>query len=112
MEITHIQKNVHTSPRKLRLVADMVRGLTPEKSLISLEFADKRAALPLSKAIKTSLANAKNQNLDVSKMKFKSLEINEGIRMKRMRPAGRSHRQPYQRKTSQIRIILVEKGDS
>lgn len=108
MDYLHIQKNIHTSPRKLRLVADMVRSMSPVKAVVALEFTHKSAALPLAKAIKTALANVKQKNSEASELVFKALEINEGLRMKRMRAAGRSHRQPYQRKTSQIRIILTD----
>lgn len=108
MEFIHIQKNIHTSPRKLRLVTDMVRGMSPDKAVVTLQFTQKSAALPLAKAIQTALANAKNTNPNLGGLIFKSLEVNEGLRMKRMRAAGRSHRQPYQRKTSQIRVILTD----
>lgn len=86
----------------------MVRKMSPEKAVVALEFTQKAAALPLAKAIKTAVANAKNKNPNIEELVFKALEVNEGLRMKRMRAAGRSHRQPYQRKTSQIRVILTD----
>jgi large subunit ribosomal protein L22 len=107
MNIVHIQKGINTSPRKLRLVADLVRNMKPSQALVTLQFTPKAAALPLSKAIKTVLANAKMQNLDSETMTFKALEINEGLRMRRMRAGGRSKRKPYTRKMSQIKITLT-----
>ena len=112
MEITHIQKNIHTSPRKMRLVADMVRKMSPMSALQVLDFTPKAAAKYLSKVIKTSVANAAMQNLDASVLVFKRLEVNEGYRMKRMRAAGRSRRRPYVRKTSQVMIVLSDQGDT
>jgi len=56
-EFVHIQKNLGHSPRKMRLVADMVRKLSPEAALKVLQFTNKAAAIDLSKAIKTALAN-------------------------------------------------------
>ena len=59
MEATHIQKYIHTSPRKLRFVADMVRGINPLRALDILKFTHKSAASDLGKAVKTALGNAK-----------------------------------------------------
>jgi large subunit ribosomal protein L22 len=106
MEILSIQKNIHTSSRKLRLVADMVRKMKPEQSLTVLRFADQAAADPLSKAIKTALANAKEQGLNGSEMVFKSLEINGATQMRRMRPGSRGRSKPYSKRMSHIKVVL------
>ncbi len=105
MEYLSIQKNLTNTPRKLRLVADMVRGMSPDKAIEALQFTQKAAATPLIKAIKTALANAKGDNLI-----FKTLEVNEGMKIKRLRvgTAGRGRARPYRKRTSQIRIILTD----
>jgi len=108
MEITTIQKNIHTSPRKLRLVASLVRNMKPGKALQTLQFTQKAAALPLAKAIKTVLANAKQQNLETESLNFKKLEINEGIRMRRFRAQAKSRTNPYKKRTSQFKIVLSD----
>ena len=108
MQITHIQKNVHTSPRKLRLVADMIRKMQPLMALQALEFTPKDAAVELSKALKTALANARVQQLDTGVLTISKLEINEGYKMKRARPASRGRRKPYTKRTGQIRIVLTD----
>lgn len=108
MEITSIQKNIHTSPRKLRLVADMVRRLTPLKALQTLGFTNKAAAGPLSKAIKTALANAKQQNLEESTLVFAKLEINEGLKLPRYRAGTRGRAKPYNKKWSHIKVVLTD----
>lgn len=111
MEIIQIQKNLHNSPRKLRLVADLVRKQKPIQALLTLRFADQAAAIPLSKAIQTALGNAKAQNIDGESLVFKSLEINEGQKMKRFRAGTRGRVKRYVRKMSHIKIILTdEKG--
>lgn len=110
MEARTIQKNIHTSVRKLQLVADLVRSLKPRKALEVLEFTPKAAAKPLLKAIGTTLANAKVQNLDVEKLVFKKLEINEGPTMKRSMFQARGRVSPYAKRTSQIKIVLSEEG--
>lgn len=106
MEIWHIQKNIHTSPRKLRLVADVVRKMTPLQALTTLQFTNKAAAILLIKAIRSALANARQQNLAAEALAFKNLEVNEELKMKRVRAAGRSRRHPYIKKTSQVLIVL------
>ena len=115
MEITAIQKYIHMTPRKVRLVADMVRSMKPSSALLTLKFTNKAAALPVSKAIKTALANAKQQGLSEDQLVFKKLEIDEGFDMKRVRAAGRGFRRPYEKKTSRIKIVLtdeIKKGGS
>lgn len=113
MEITTIQKYIHTSPRKLRLVADMVRNTTPGRALEMLQFTNKAATEPLSKAIKTALANAKAQNLDQENLVFKKLEVDEGPKMKRFRAGAKGRAKPYKKRMSQIKIVLSEeKGEN
>lgn len=112
MEYSHIQKNIGSSPRKLRLVADMVRKMSADKAVELLAFTNKGAALPLAKAIKTAIANAgKKEGLA-----FKKLEINEGMVLKRYHAgtAGRGRGRPYKKKTSHIRIVLTDdaKGEA
>ncbi|MBI4037333.1 50S ribosomal protein L22 [Candidatus Daviesbacteria bacterium] len=110
MEVTTIQKYIHTSPRKLKLVADLVRALKPDQALQTLEFTNKAAARPLAKAIKTVLASARQQNLKEADLTFKKLEINEGPILKRMRAGSRGHADPYTKRTSHIKIVLSDEG--
>lgn len=108
MEILSIQKNIHSSPRKMRLVVDMVRRMKPEMAVSQLQFTNKTAALSLSKAIKTVLGNAKHQKMDPSQMIFKSIEVNEGIKMKRFRAGTKGRAKPYKKRLSQIKIVLTD----
>lgn len=110
MDIVTIQKYIHTSPRKLRLVADMIRKMEPSKALITLDFTPKYAAKDLSTAIKTALANAKQSGLDLEKAVFKSLEINESTKMKRYRAGTRGRVKPYKRRMAHIKIVLSDEG--
>lgn len=109
METTITQKYIHTSPRKLRLVADMVRSMEPDKALETLKFTQKYAAKDLSKSIQSAIASGKQKGME--SMVFKILEINEGPRLKRMRAGSRSHVKPYKRRMAHIKIVLSdEKG--
>lgn len=104
MEYMTIQKNLTHSPRKLRLVADMVRKLSPEIAIEQLEFTNRAAALPLIKAIKTVWANSGNKGGLI----FKKIEVNEGVKMRRFRAAPRGRVRPYKKRFSQIKIVLEE----
>lgn len=106
MEAQTIQKYVHTSPRKFRLVADLVRKMTPDKALETLRFTNKAASLDLIKAIKTVMANAKTKGME--NINFKVVEINEGSRMKRFRAGAKGRARPYKRRMSHIKIILTD----
>lgn len=108
MEITTIQKYLHTSPRKLRLVSDMVRKMEPNKALAVLGLTPKDAAKDLEKALSAVLANAKQQGLDTSKLVFKKLEINESMKMRRFRAGTRGRVRPYKKRMSHIKIVLTD----
>lgn len=108
MEATTIQKHIHTSPRKLKLVADMVRKMRPASALRTLKFTNKTAATPMAKAIETVLANAKQQNLVAEKLSFARIEINEGPAGRRFRAGTRGRAKPYKKRTSHIKIVLTD----
>ena len=110
MQVTNIQKNINSTPRKLRLVVDMVRKMKPNQAIQALEFTAQRAAKPLSNAIKTALANARQQGLDTETVVFKSLEINEGMTLKRGRIIARSRTSGYKKRTSHIKVVLTDEG--
>ena len=99
------------SPQKARLVIDLIRGRNVNEALMTLKFTNKRATREIEKAVKSAVANAteKSENLDVDKLFIEQCFINEGPRLKRMRPApmGRAYR--YQRRTSHITIELGER---
>ena len=106
MEYMTIQKNLKSSPRKLRLVADMVRKMTPAQAVLQLQFTNTAAAPLLAKVIKTVLANGGNgENLV-----FKSIEVNEGMKMRRIRvgTAGRGRNRPYKKRMSNVKIVVTD----
>lgn len=101
-----IQKNLKSSPRKLRLVADMVRKMSPAQAVLQLRFTNTAAAPLLAKAIKTVLANAGN----AEGLTFKTIEINDGLKMRRMRvgTAGRGRGRPYKKRMANVKIVLTD----
>ena len=108
MEITTIQKYIHTTPRKLRLVADLIRQMEPNKALDILKITQKAAAKDLSKALETVLANARQAGIDTDKVGFKKIEIDESTKMRRFRAGTRGRAKPYKKRMSHIKIVLTD----
>jgi large subunit ribosomal protein L22 len=102
---------IKMSPQKARLVVDLIRGKNVNEALMTLKFTNKRATREIEKTVKSAVANAsqKSENVDVDELFIERAYINEGPRLKRIRPApmGRAYR--YQRRTSHITIELGEK---
>ena len=103
------QKYIRTSPRKLRLVADSIRKMSPKDALVTLKFMRKRAATPMFKVLKQALANAKTQGAKEDDLKFINLEVEEGPTLKRWRAASRGRTRQIIKRTSHIKIILTSK---
>jgi large subunit ribosomal protein L22 len=101
---------IRTSPQKIRLVVDMIRGLKAGDAINILRSVNKRIAPSVEKVLRSAIANAENRSndVDVDKLFVTEAYVNEGPRMKRVRPApmGRAYR--YQRRMSHI---VVKVGD-
>ncbi len=97
------------SPQKARLVADQVRGLEVGAALTVLSHINKRVAPPIQKVLESAVANADDQGADVDELVIESIYVNEGPRVKRLRPApmGRAHR--YVHRLSHI-VVTVSDG--
>lgn len=106
MQAISTQKFVRMSPRKLRLVADMVRGKSVKEVLEFLPFVRKNAALPVQKVIKSAAANAQTKGADLNELKVESIQITEGPRLKRFRPVSRGQAHGYVRRMSHIRVTV------
>ena len=109
MEVRAIAKNIRISPRKVRLVADAIRNLSVDNALRVLEAAEKQAAKPLIKAVKSAVANAvNNAKLDAANLAIASLQISQGQALKRFRPSTRGRIHPYKKRGSTITVVLKE----
>ncbi len=109
MEAIARQKYIHTTPRKLRLVAGMIKTLTPKQALEMLPYSQKRASEPLFKAIKAAVANAQNKGAQLDELVFKEIQITDGPRLKRGRPVSRGTWHPVVKRTSHIRVVVEQK---
>lgn len=106
--VTATAKGVSQSPRKVGVVADLVRNRTVEDALVILEHAPRRAAEPVSKVIASARANAEhNHNLKPDSLQLAEITVTAGPRIKRYRPAAHGRALPFQRKTSHIRVVVI-----
>lgn len=102
--------NYKQSPRKVRLVTDLVKGKRVSAALTELSFLTKRGALPIKKLIASAVANAVN-NLGVSaeELVVKNIRVDKGVVMHRRMPRARGSAFPINKRTSHIVVTLATK---
>jgi large subunit ribosomal protein L22 len=101
-----ILKNYRQSPRKVRLIADLVRGKNAADALTTLNFVDKRASGPFAKVISSAIANAKDKGADVDKLFIKTVEVNKAPTFKRFMPRARGSASRINKRNSHISVEL------
>jgi large subunit ribosomal protein L22 len=107
MSVKAIAKGVRMSPRKVGVVASLVRGRTVADALTILEHVPRRAALPVLKTIKSAQANADhNHGIKPDTLRITTITVTPGPRLKRYRPAAHGRALPFQRRTSHITVIV------
>ena len=104
--------SVRISPRKVRMVADAVRGKSVSQAMNILTFTRKKAAFPVQKLLKSAVANAvENDGVDdVDNLMIDRIAVDEGPTLKRYTPRARGRATPIRKRTSHIRIALRERG--
>ena len=103
-----IAKGVTLAPRKVSLVAALVRGRTVADALTILEHTPKRAARPVAKVIASAKANAVNTHgIDEKTLIIETLQVTAGPRLKRYKPAAMGRALPFQKKTSHISVVVT-----
>jgi large subunit ribosomal protein L22 len=107
LQVTATAKGVRMSPRKVSLVAALVRGRTVADALVILAHTPKRAAKPVAKVIASARANAvTNHGANEKSLVIAHLQVTAGERIKRFRPAAMGRALPYQKKSSHIHVEL------
>ncbi|MGH7240889.1 MAG: 50S ribosomal protein L22 [Candidatus Saccharimonadales bacterium] len=107
MPVQAIAKGVSMSPRKVAVVAALVRGRSVADALTILEHTPRRSALPVIKVIKSAQANADhNHGYKPATLQITEISVTHGPRLKRYRPAAHGRALPFQRRTSHIRVIV------
>ncbi|MCD5381468.1 MAG: 50S ribosomal protein L22 [Candidatus Pacebacteria bacterium] len=103
-------KNYRQSPRKVRLIADLVRGKSVSDALTTIQFVHKRASDPFAKVIKSAVANAKDQGVkDADKLFIKTVAVNKGTVLRRSMPRARGSASRINKRNSHILVELGEK---
>lgn len=107
MSVTAIAKGVRMSPRKVGVVAGLVRGRTVADALVILQHTPRRSAEPVRKVIESARANAThNHNYKTDGLHIVSISVTPGPRLKRFRPAAQGRALPFQRRTSHIHVVI------
>ena len=107
-----INKNVRTSPRKLALVCNFIKGKKADVALKDLLFTRKRIALDVSKTVKSAIANAENNyQFDIDNLFVKEAFVGKSLVMKRYRPRAKGRASPIKKPFSRITIVLEEKKE-
>ena len=105
-----INKNVRSSPRKLSLVCNFIKGKKADIALRDLEFTRKRVAKDVSKTVKSAISNAENNyQYDIDNLIVKEAYVGKSLVMKRFRPRAKGRASPIKKPFSRITIILEEK---
>ena len=112
LTVKAINKNVRTSPRKLSLVLNFIKGKKADVALRDLEFSRKRIAKDVSKTVKSAISNAENNNqFDIDNLFIKEAYVGKCLVMKRFRPRAKGRASPIKKPFSRITVVLEEKKE-
>lgn len=101
--------NYRQSPRKVRLVANAVKGKSLADADVTLAYMAKRGALPIQKLIKSAAANAVQAGADAATLVVQNIEVNKGLVMKRYMPRAMGVAKPIRKRTSHVTVTLAQK---
>jgi large subunit ribosomal protein L22 len=115
MEAVAKLNNYPTSPRKMRLLADLIRGMEVEKALGILQFNPKHPAVPMYKLLKSAINNWEQKNADAkvedAGLIVKTIMVDGGRVMKRMRPAPQGRGYRIRKRSNHVTLIVDSKGN-
>jgi large subunit ribosomal protein L22 len=110
-EAQAVTKNIRVSPRKLNLVAGLIRGRTAQDAVATLTFSKRRIAITVKKTLESAIANAENNHsLDVDRLVVKTAEVGRAVVMKRFHARGRGRSATVEKWFSHLRIVVVEQA--
>lgn len=99
--------NYHQSPRKVRLVADLVRGKSVAQAKAVLAFLPKKSSPAIEKLLDSAVSNARNAGVSTDNLFVKMIQVNKGIAMRRFKPMARGRSAQYRKTMS---IVTLELG--
>ncbi|MEE9132496.1 MAG: 50S ribosomal protein L22 [Gemmatimonadota bacterium] len=115
MEAKAVARYLRQSPRKMRLVADLIRGQSVNEAYAILQFNTKKAARPVEKILRSAVANAmyradeQGERLDVDELYVKKAHVDEGPTFKRWRARAMGRASPIRKRTSHVTVIVDRK---
>ena len=110
--IKAVNKNIRSSPRKLSLVCNFIKGKKADIALRDLEFTRKKIAKDVSKTVKSAISNAENNyQFDIDNLFIKEAYVGKSLVMKRFRPRAKGRASPIKKPFSRVTIILEEKKE-
>ncbi len=104
-----ILKNYRQSPRKVRLIADVIRGKQVTDAIAMLKFVDKRASGPFAKVVESALANAVQAGKEPARLFVKKVSVDKAATIKRFMPRARGSASRINKRNSHISVELGEK---
>jgi large subunit ribosomal protein L22 len=108
-EAQAITKNIRVSPRKLNLVAGLIRGRTAQDAVATLTFSKRRIAQTVKKTLESAIANAENNHsLDVDRLVVTKAEVGRAVVMKRFHARGRGRSSRVEKWFSHLKIVVAE----
>ena len=111
MNATAQLSNYRQSPRKVRLLTNLLKGKPVAHALVELEHYPKRAAPALIKLIKSAIANAKASGMDTKNLLIKEFRVDKGVVLKRSMPRAHGRAFPIHKHTSHVKLVLAEKEE-
>ncbi|GBR01428.1 50S ribosomal protein L22 [Gluconobacter cerinus] len=112
-EAQAITRNIRVSPRKLNLVAAMIRNQPADKAIAALTFSRRRIAQQVKKTLESAVANAENNHqLDVDRLVVKTAEVGKSIVMKRFHARGRGRSARVEKFFSHLKIVVAEAAEA
>jgi large subunit ribosomal protein L22 len=116
LEAKAVQRHLRKAPRKLRLVANAIRGKNVDRALAELDFMKQDASIYISKVVKSAAANIRDkfdeERLDNDMLYVKEIFVDEGVTLKRIQPApmGRAHR--INKRSSHITVVVAKREET
>ena len=112
-EASAFQRAIHISPRKLNLVAGMIRGKTAASALAELTFSRRRVARDVKKVLQAAIANAENNHqLDVDRLYVKEATVGRAFAMKRFHARGRGRASQVEKYFSNLTVVVRERAEA
>lgn len=106
-------KSYRQAPRKVRLVANLMKGKTAERAIVELDVLPKRASGPMKKLLLSAVANAKeNSGIEISDLFVKEVRVDQGAIMKRSMPRAHGSASSIHKHTSHVMIELISSAEA